>query len=72
MNKRLFLFESSVIHKGTKTIFSQRYQRSKFESSVIHKGTKTKCAVYNGTLKFESSVIHKGTKTLKQLNSTNC
>ncbi len=35
------VFESSVIHKGTKTTQTLITPLGRFESSVIHKGTKT-------------------------------
>ena len=38
----LQMFESSVIHKGTKTKDLKDNPEKRFESSVIHKGTKTK------------------------------
>ena len=42
-HKNFYLrFESSVIHKGTKTYTYYSNEIWWFESSVIHKGTKTK------------------------------
>ena len=41
-HKNFYLrFESSVIHKGTKTKILEGLVTNEFESSVIHKGTKT-------------------------------
>ena len=63
-HKNFYLrFESSVIHKGTKTRYKWKLVSVLFESSVIHKGTKTYTYYSNEIWWFESSVIHKGTKT---------